>query len=162
MSESAHAGSGGVGPVSGLAVGAVVDASPLPIVAFDREGRVVLWSRAAERTFGWCADEVLGRPNPLVPEGEWEAFRQALELVFGQGKAWRNVEVPRQAKDGSRIYVSASSAPLRDSSGAIVGMLAVLADVTDRKQTEQALVESEQRLRAIFDRAPIGVALVAP
>jgi PAS domain S-box-containing protein/diguanylate cyclase (GGDEF)-like protein len=162
MSDSARLGAGEADPLSGLAVEAVVEASPLPIVVFDREGRVVVWSRAAERTFGWRAEEVLGRPNPLVPEGEWEAFRQALALVFEQGKAWRSVEVPRQGKDGSPIYVSASSAPLRDGSGGVVGMLAVLADVTDRKKTEQQLVESEQRLRAIFEKAPIGVALVAP
>ena len=138
----------------------MVDASPLPIVVFDREGRVVLWSPAAERTFGWTSAEVLGRPNPLVPEEEWEAFRRALEPVFEQGKGWQGVEVSRRAKDGSQIYVSASSAPLRNEGGAVVGMFAVLADVTDRKEADEALLGSEQRLRVIFDQAPIGIGLV--
>jgi two-component system, cell cycle sensor histidine kinase and response regulator CckA len=135
MSESAHGSFGETTSASELALQAVFDASPLPIVAFDRDGRVILWSQAAERTFGWRAEEVLGQPNPLVPAEEWESFSHALGLVFERGKAWRNVEVPRRARDGSRI-VSASSAPLRDASGRVVAMVAVLADVTERKRAE--------------------------
>src|SRR5207237_8989318 len=46
----------------------VVDASPLAILAVDRDGNVQTWNRAAEQIFGWTAGEVIGRPSPAVPD----------------------------------------------------------------------------------------------
>src|ERR671933_116913 len=46
---------------------ALVDASPLAMWVLDPDAHVLLWNRAAERLTGWPADEVLGRPNPMVP-----------------------------------------------------------------------------------------------
>jgi PAS domain S-box-containing protein len=136
----------------------LVGASPLPIITFDREGLVTLWNPAAERTFGWSEEEVLGRPNPLLPEVERETFARALELCR-QGKSWRDVEAGRVKKDGSRIDVSISSGPLRDAAGEVVGMVAVLADVTERRRAEEELRASEERLRAYFEQASVGMAV---
>ena len=57
---------------------AIEEAAPVSIVALDQNDRVTIWNRAAERLFGWRASEVIGRPNPLIPEDrqtEYAALR---------------------------------------------------------------------------------------
>ena len=57
---------------------AIVEASPLPIVVVGVQGEVLLWNRAAEQTFGWTAEETIGRRLLCVPEdrqAEYDAFR---------------------------------------------------------------------------------------
>ena len=58
---------------------ALIQASPLPIIARDRDAKVKMWNPAAERIFGWSEEEVLGHPYPIVPEEKQEEFRANLE-----------------------------------------------------------------------------------
>jgi PAS domain S-box-containing protein len=116
---------------------ALIQASPLPIFAVDRELIVKTWNPAAERTFGWGAQEVIGRKYPAIPEEKMDEadalFSRALESGLTE------VETLRQRKDGSLIDVSISAAPLRDSCGNVNGVMAVLTDITERKRAEQEI-----------------------
>jgi PAS domain S-box-containing protein len=128
-------------------------ASPLPIVAFDLDGNVTRWNPAAESAFGWTEAEVLGRPNPIVRDGEErEQFIRGLELA-ATGRSWRDVEARRQRKDGTYVDVSISSGPLRDADGTVTGMVAVVADVTDRRRAE----ETHSRLAAVVEASADGI-----
>lgn len=125
----------------------VINASPLAIWASDLDGNLTLWNRAAERIFGWKAEEVLGRPLPLIPPGQEDDFRTLFELTRnGQGQS--NVERIRLRKDGGPIAASVWTAPLSDAQGAIRGVLAIAADSTERKQWEAHLRQS-QKMEAI-------------
>lgn len=137
-------------------LGKLIEASPLPIVAFDEAGLVTLWNPAAESTFGWSEPEALGRANPLVPEEEQAAFSRALELNR-LGKSWRNVEVRRRRKDGTPIDVSASSAPLRGTLDEVVGMVSVLSDVTEKRLAEKKLRRAEEQYRLLVEQLPLVV-----
>lgn len=136
---------------TGRMLSVLVEASPIPITALDVNGRVELWNPAAERTFGWTAQEVLGHPYPLVPEGKEGEFRQLLREVAGNGTTLAGVELRRQRKDGSSIDIALSAAPLRDDGDTVAGVMAVLVDITEAKRSEQALRESEAKYRSIFD-----------
>jgi diguanylate cyclase (GGDEF)-like protein/PAS domain S-box-containing protein len=129
----------------------LIQAAPVPIVAHDLDGRVQLWNPAAERAFGWSAQDVIGQPYPLVPEGKEAEFQQLLQDVAGNGKTLIGVELRRQRKDGSPVDIALSAAPLRDDGGTVVGVMAVLVDITEAKRSEQALRESEAKYRSIFD-----------
>lgn len=116
---------------------ALFRASPLAIVALDTEARVTMWNPTAERVFGWRKDEVLGREHPLLPEEEREAFRIRYreKLLFESGQ----YDAKRLTKDGRILDISVSYAPLKDAHGVIVGTVAMLADISERKRTEERL-----------------------
>jgi PAS domain S-box-containing protein len=121
-------------------------------VALDRSGRVSVWNPAAQRMFGWAADEAMGKPLPILPPGREEdgdaLFRGGL-----RGEVFHGFEARRLRKDGTEIEVSVSRAPIRDERGDIVGVMAVYTDLTERKGTEAALHRSEQRYRELFENA---------
>ena len=132
---------------------AVIKASPLAIESLDPDGAVVMWNPAAERIFGWSAEEVIGRFHPIVQEDKRSEFLQLSERIL-RGESHTGVEIRRRKKDGTPIDLSLSTAPLRDAHGRITGMLGVLADITERKRTENALRESETRFRELADLLP--------
>ena len=126
------------------ALAALVDASPIPIIAYDLEGRVTQWSAAAERTFGWTADEVLGAPPPTVLGGREAEYLAQLHAT-AQGRGLRRYETERCTKDGRVLDTLISTAPLRDASGAVRGTLALVEDDTSRRRADRR----SQHLRAL-------------
>ncbi len=126
---------------------AMVQSSPLAIWALDHEGLVTFWNPAAEKIFGWTAQEVIGKPLPIIPEDQREEQKQWLE-AFRRGETLTGVERSRLRKDGTRIHVSISTAPLRDAQGRISGTLAIDSDITQRKLLEEQFRQS-QKLEAV-------------
>jgi len=132
---------------------ALVQASPLPIIILDSQANVKLWNPAAERVFGWSAQEAVGRPNPIVSEHEQKEFSGNFAAVR-QGEVFSGLEVRRRKKDGSLIDLSVSTALLRDTRNNIVGVMGICEDVTERKRAEEALRESEAKYRALVEQIP--------
>lgn len=132
---------------------ALVRAVPIPTTVLDLQGRVVLWNPAAERVFGWQEAEVLGRRTPLVPDDALHELRQELEAA-SRGEAITGLVTHRLSKDGARLAVRLSTAPLREGD-AVRGMVALLEDVTERRRTEQrvAVEHAVTRILAESSRA---------
>jgi len=129
---------------------AVVESSPLAIIALDGEGRVRMWNRSAERIFGWSEGEVLGHRNPTIPADREEEFTALVQRRM-KGEAQAGFETIRIRKDGTLVEVSVWASPLRDDSGNITGIMTELADITERKRGERdrvQLLASEQAARA--------------
>ncbi|MFN7971936.1 MAG: PAS domain S-box protein [Acidobacteriota bacterium] len=125
-------------------LGAVFETSPAAIVVIDMDARVKLWNPAAERIFGWLAEETLGGPAPHVPE---ESLPFVMDLVTS-GASVRGRSVWRRRRDGSAIEVLLSTAPLRDGAGSLVGSVGILLDLSEQRQLEHQLLES-QKMEAI-------------
>ena len=126
---------------------AVMSCSPLSIWAVDLNGNITFWNAAAERTFGWSAAEVMGKPVPVIPEdfkGEYQEWLQRFHL----GLSVAGLERTRQKKDGSKIDVSIWTAALRDASGHVIGTIFVDNDVTEHKRLEEQFRQS-QKLEAV-------------
>ena len=117
---------------------AVIDASPVAIVCSNSERRIVLWNRGAERMFGYAAEEVLGRSFVLVPS-EGKAESQALFGRAFSGETIRDVQLKRVRKDGTRIDVKLTAAPMHNADGTVRNVAWAYEDVTDRKRAEEQL-----------------------
>jgi two-component system, cell cycle sensor histidine kinase and response regulator CckA len=126
---------------------ALIQAAPLAIISLDLQGILRSWNTAAERMFGWREEEVVGRPTPLVPADKEAEFRGFIDRLK-RGETFAGVPAQRQRKDGSLIDVSLSAAPVCDAQGRITAIMALLADVTERKRLEEQLRQA-QKMEAI-------------
>ena len=131
---------------SATRLAAIVDSSSDAIIGKTLEGVVISWNRSAERIFGYRADEMVGRSVfALIPDELHDAERDVLERLR-RGEGVQNAEVERVRKDGRRIWISLSIAPLKDPAGNIVGAASIKRDVTDEKLAADRYRET-QRLR---------------
>ena len=117
---------------------ALIDHAPLAILMLDLNSRVLLWNKAAERMYGWTADEVLGKFLPNVSDDMLEEHLAIRARVLS-GESITNLEVERQRKDGSRFQIGLSIAPLRNALGEIYAQMSIGVDITERKRAEATL-----------------------
>jgi PAS domain S-box-containing protein len=137
---------------------AMVRASPLSVTVINEDGTVALLNPAAERIFGWTAEEAVGKLLPTVPEARREELRASLRSVL-RGEFPQGLETRRRRKDGRSIDVSLWAAPLPTGRGGF-RILSLAADVTERRRMENALRESDARIRSLMDTAAEGVWLI--
>jgi PAS domain S-box-containing protein len=127
---------------------AIVESSDDAIVSKSLEGVIQSWNGAAQRMFGWSAEEAIGRPLTLIiPPERLDEERQILEMLR-RGERIDHFETTRVAKDGRLVEVALSVSPIRSADGVIVGASKIARDITARKRAEQLLREHEQALRA--------------
>ena len=135
---------------------AIVASSADAIVGKTLEGVVTSWNTAAERIFGYSAEEMVGSSIfRLIPEELHETERSLLKQIR-KGEPVELSEADRIRKDGRRIFISLSVSPIRDALGQVVGASSIKRDVTERKVAEQALAESQGRLRLALRAARMG------
>jgi PAS domain S-box-containing protein len=123
------------------------DLAPQAILAVDLAWNVTRWNRAAERLFGWTAEEVLGGPLPFVPDDRLDEVltRQSTE---GQATDVAGIEAQRCRKDGSLVTVLLSTGVLRDAAGQAIGYIIVVSDLTQHKALEAQLRQA-QKMEAV-------------
>jgi PAS domain S-box-containing protein len=138
-----------------------INRTPIGCMMFDKEFRILSWNPAAERIFGFSAQEVLGLhaydcivPRDLQPEVD-SVFEQ---LIKGSETAHSTNE--NLTKDGRRITCEWTNTPLKGSDGAVHGILCMAQDITERTKAEEALRQSEERFRGVFETSPLGLALI--
>jgi PAS domain S-box-containing protein len=132
---------------------AAIEGSPVPIVEIDVDGDVITWNPAAQEIFGWTPDEVRGQALPFIPADK-EAEFDELYRRSRSGEVIENFETVRLRKDGARIDVSISAAPIRDSSGAVVSYMGLYADITERKRRQLELQRERDFLDTVADAIP--------
>src|SRR5436305_3793103 len=115
---------------------ALLSISPSAIIGINAAGDVLFWNTAAERIFGWTAEEVIGKPIPTIPIGTEDEFRLMLESQM-HGISQEGRDVIRRRKDGSLCPMKLWTAPLHDNDGRMLGKIAILADKSEINRVEQ-------------------------
>jgi PAS domain S-box-containing protein len=122
----------------------------------DRRGVITFWNRAAEETYGWPAEDAVGRVADELLQTVYPDKRDAIEAVLIDTGRWEG-RVEQRAKAGAMLAVDARWALQHDHLGKPIGVLETHTDVTDSVAAHAALVQSERRYRRMFDASRIGV-----
>ncbi len=135
----------------------ILDQQPLALVVTDLSGTILYVNRAFTTVTGYAAAEAVGRnPRILKSDQTPQEVHQALWETIVDGRTWRGALLNRK-KDGTLYWSHEVIHPLRDTRGRIAHFLSVEEDVTELKSTQDALRESEMRLRAILNSSPDAI-----
>jgi PAS domain S-box-containing protein len=126
---------------------AIVAASDDAITSRGPDGVILSWNAAAERLFGYSAEEMIGRSDDLM-QPEDRLNMQEIRQRLHRGERQQSYETKARAKDGSEVLISVSSSPIRDGDGELVGVASVMRDITEQRRLEDHLRQS-QKMEAI-------------
>ena len=121
---------------------AIVDSSEDAIVSKDLNGVVQTWNRAAERMFGYTAEEIVGRPIRLIIPADRQSEEDQVLATIRAGKAVEHFETIRQRKDGSLIEISLTISPVRAPDGTIIGASKIARDISEQRRLARRVEES--------------------
>lgn len=136
---------------------AIVDSTDDAIASKDLAGIVTSWNRAAERLFGYAAEEMIGRPIAvLAAPGRENEMPEILERIR-RGERVDHYETLRRRKDGSLVEISLTVSPVCDEAGKIVGASKIARDISERRRLEE---ERELRVGELRHRVKNLLAIV--
>ncbi len=131
------------------------------IIMLDEEGRVKTWNLGAQRIKGYEAAEIIGQPisrfsipEDVAAQKPERSLREAASTGRFEDYGWR------VRKDGTRFWGHTVITAIRDSGGKLLGFAKLARDMTEQKSADDALRESEARLRSILDTVPDAIVIV--
>jgi PAS domain S-box-containing protein len=123
----------------------VVESSDDAIVSKDLSGVIVTWNRAAERMFGYSADEAIGQSIRMIIPSDRQHEEDHLLETIRAGRSVTHFETLRQRKDGTLIDISLTLSPIYDDGGVVIGASKIARDISTQKRAVAAM----QRLAAV-------------
>jgi PAS domain S-box-containing protein len=138
---------------------AIVESSDDVIVSKDLDGIVTSCNPAVERVFGYPPAELIGRSIRVLIPPDRQTEEDEILAKLRRGERIDHFETVRIAKDGRLVDVSLSVSPVRDASGAVVGVAKIARDITERKRAAAELALQQEWFRVTL--ASIGDAVIA-
>ncbi|MCX8026441.1 MAG: PAS domain S-box protein [Thermodesulfovibrionales bacterium] len=139
----------------------IFDNTPVATYYLDKDMKVLLWNKAAEDLFGWTADEILGKPYPVVPDDKKEEFINIRNRIL-DGETIKGLEVVRQTKDGRLIDCVLSATAVYNDKGEIQGAIVSMEDITERNLMIKKILESEEIFRSLFQNNHAVMLVIDP
>ena len=131
----------------------LIHSTPIGIIEWDIDFSVLGWNPAAEKIFGYTSAEMLGNHAlEIVPEPYQANVVEIMKAILNQARGTYSLN-DNITKDGRLITCEWINTPLLDEAGNSLGIYSMVQDITDRKATENALRESEQRFRDVTEAA---------
>ncbi len=140
----------------------IVESSDDAIISLTLNGTIRSWNKGAENVYGYLACEMIGKkPYILIDPSQHEYVDKCINKLE-KGEKIACYIAKRLRKDGKEIYVSVKLSPIKNSNGAITGVSIIVRDITKRKTIENALKESEEKYRSIFENSMDAIFLTCP
>ena len=134
----------------------LIDSSPLAFIEWNTNFEVVSWNPAAERIFGYTAAEAKGKHARFIIPPEFHMYvDQVWEGLITQSGGTRATNA-NVTKGGQTITCEWYNTPLVGTDGKVLGASSLVEDITERKQTEDAVKESQQKLSLLIDSSPLA------
>jgi PAS domain S-box-containing protein len=143
-------------------VSAIVESSEDAINSATTEGTILTWNHGAEVLLGYSRDEAVGQSLSMIALPERRPILSRILDTVRDGGSVNPYDTVLLRKDGTSAEVSFSVSPVRDASGAVVGVSGIARDIRQRALAERKLADSEERFRRVFEKAPIGICVCAP
>jgi len=134
---------------------AIVDSSDDAIVSKNLDGFITSWNVGAERLFGYTAKEAIGQHISLIIPANRRNEETTILERLRRGERIEHFDTVRVRKDGTLLEISLTISPVRDAAGKVIGASKIARDITQRKQIERELHESEERFRTLADALDI-------
>jgi PAS domain S-box-containing protein len=135
----------------------IVESSDDAIISKDLDGVIQTWNAAARHLFGYTAEEAVGQPVTMLIPAERQDEEPGILARIRRGERIHHYETVRRRKDGSLVDISLTVSPVRDQSGRIVGASKIARDITERKEAQLKLQQSEQRLQELLAAIPAAI-----
>ncbi|QDP22798.1 PAS domain S-box protein [Bradyrhizobium cosmicum] len=130
---------------------AAVESSDDSIVMQTLDGIIIGWNGAAERLYGYSAEEAVGQPTSIILPTERRDEGKDYLARISRGERIEHFETMRLHRDGSPVEISVSLSPIRGASGEIIGASGSARRLTDARRTERALQQQLEERRQLFD-----------
>ena len=119
----------------------IFERSPMGIVVFNENFKIIEWNPGCKRIFGYTRDEIIGSPGAkIVPEDLQDSVAQVYKSLLGTKKSAKN-QNENLTRDGRRILCEWYNTPLTDATNNTVGMLSLVEDITEKIHTEKELLK---------------------
>jgi len=127
-----------------LLLAAIIDSSEDAIISKDLNGVITSWNKAAQHMYGYTPEEIVGQSILRLIPNELHSEEDEILRKLRAGQRLEHYETTRVTKAGRRIEVSLTISPIKDSTGRVIGSSKIARDITERKQMERSLVQSEK------------------
>ena len=122
---------------------AIVETSDDAIIAKSLDGTIQSWNAAAQRLFGYAADEIVGRSVMLLVPPDGEADERRVLAAVARGELVDHYETLRRRKDGTVCEVSVTISPLRDTRGNVTGASTIVRSIAERRRAEREVLAAK-------------------
>ena len=138
----------------------VIDALPMSVFAKDLDSKYILLNKKMAEFFGMPKEQLLGQHTSRLPNPSAARIKSLAddEWVFRNRRTLDQPDVVLPRPDGTPVPYHSTKIPLFDRAGNLMGLLGINRDISEEKRAQDALRESEQRFRAIFERSKAGIA----
>jgi len=136
---------------------AIVEYSDDAILSTSLDGKVLSWNAGAEMMYGYMAEEIIGEDVSKLAGPDKEKESAAIINRMKDGEGFDHFETTGMTKTGRQIDVSLAMSALRDERGKVIGASSIARDISERKQAEEVLRQSETRFRDMADNAPVMI-----